>query len=349
MLLSFACTFFLQVFTQDRSRALKFDEFDSEPAEYYYRDESFDISKKIERFVNRLKNETGKSIYIIYYRARQTASREQHKLSNWANETKWEIRNKTRIPEESIFIIDGGYREKETLEYWIAPKNAAPPVPTLALPAGEGTICPEVSIDYDYGKYNGSGEIWFHAWVYPKSGTEYKWTISSGKIVEGQGSDYLKIERDDSNLKRITAFVEVSGLPQICQRTAYTTVDIAVQPFLVDHVARFNYSDLAARLDNFVILLQNDPSAKGYIIVYASRNGDLWQRKWALPSVMKVFAFRKFDMSRITIIKGGFREHNTVDSWIVPPGADPPVPTPSVDDKFITTPKKSRSRSKRRS
>jgi hypothetical protein len=74
----------------------------------------------------------------------------------------------------------------------------------------------------------------------------------------------------------------------------------------------------------------------------------MWQMKRGIASVMQIFAFYKYDTSRITIVKGGFREYNTVDSWIVPPGAEPPKPTPTVDEKFVTIPQKSTSKNRRR-
>ena len=65
----------------------------------------------------------------------------------------------------------------------------------------------------------------------------------------------------------------------------------------------------------------------------------------AIKSVNDLFAFRKFDVRRITILRGGFREYNTVDSWLLFDDAAPPNPT--VDKGFVEIPqpvKKPRSR-----
>lgn len=47
----------------------------------------------------------------------------------------------------------------------------------------------------------------------------YNWSVSSGEIVEGQGTSSLKIRIIDPD-KTVTATVEVNGLDLSCARTA---------------------------------------------------------------------------------------------------------------------------------
>jgi hypothetical protein len=336
----------LQIYSQAKPQALKFDEFDTFSEANYYPPEDFSFADRIARFVSRMKIERGKKAFIIYYRARRTPESERYMIHNWADKTKWEIREKTRTRAEDVVVIDGGFREKATLEYWIVPKAADDPKPTPTFPASEAALCPQLSVDYDYAMYNRYKEISFAASAYSYSGSGYRWTVSSGKIVEGQGSARIRIELADTDLKRVTAFVEFAGLPPDCESAASATVEIAVQPYLLDSAPRFNYSDLAARTDNFLISVRNDPSARGYMIVYAGRRGGTWQRDYAILSVMQVFAFLSLDTSLVTIVKGGFRDYNTVEFWMVPEGTQPPKPTPSVDAAFITPPGKRRKKGK---
>ncbi|MEO8072708.1 MAG: hypothetical protein ABI686_05615 [Acidobacteriota bacterium] len=55
----------------------------------------------------------------------------------------------------------------------------------------------------------------------------------------------------------------------------------------------------------------------------------------AIQSIKNIYKFLKRDMSRITIVRGGFREYDTVDSWLLFENAEPPTPTPTVDKKFV--------------
>lgn len=337
----------LQIYSQTKPQALKFDEFDTTSEANYYPPEDFSFADRIARFVSRMKIERGKKAFIIYYRARRTPESERYVIQNWANKTKWEIQEKTKTKDKDIVVIGGGFREKATLEYWIVPKAADYPEPTPTFSASEAALCPQLSVDYDYAMYNRYKEISFSASPYPHVPSNYLWTVSSGKIVEGQGSARVRIELADTDLKRVTAFVEVAGLPPDCEKVASATAKIAVQPYLIDSAARFNHSDLAARIDYFLVGVRNDPATKGHIIVYASRRSGTWQRDYAISSVMRVFAFRRLDTSLVTIVKGGFRDYNTVEFWMVPEGAQPPKPTPTVDAAFITPPVKRRKNGKK--
>ncbi|HXG83579.1 MAG TPA: hypothetical protein VNI84_06065 [Pyrinomonadaceae bacterium] len=52
-------------------------------------------------------------------------------------------------------------------------------------------------------------------------------------------------------------------------------------------------------------------------------------------------AFRRFNGSRITIVRGGFRETTSTDLWLAFDDAVP-IPTPTVDEKFVVVPKPAR-------
>lgn len=83
-------------------------------------------------------------------------------------------------------------------------------------------------------------------------------------------------------------------------------------------------TDVAARLDNFAVTLQNEPGARGFIIGYRSHR-DLpgvtgrhinWMRNYLIHS-------RGFDAGRITAIDGGTASCLSHEFWLVPAGAAP--------------------------
>ena len=83
-------------------------------------------------------------------------------------------------------------------------------------------------------------------------------------------------------------------------------------------------TEVAARLDNFAIALQNEPNARGFLIAYrphrdlpgiSSRHVN-WMRNYLIHS-------RGFNSDRIAAIDGGTASCLTHEFWIVPPGTAP--------------------------
>ena len=96
-----------------------------------------------------------------------------------------------------------------------------------------------------------------------------------------------------------------------------------------------------AKLDNFVIVLQNEPTATGYIIYYEGRR---YGKK--LPRVgeaearavrMRPYLIDQRGLSpeRLVMINGGFREFFTAELWIAPGGATAPAATPTLRRRDI--------------
>jgi hypothetical protein len=115
-----------------------------------------------------------------------------------------------------------------------------------------------------------------------------------------------------------------------------------------DHFGDICCEDEKARLDNFVVALQNEPNATGYIVYYGGRHlqtcgskrtrrpllGEAQARAARLkPYVAN--AWRGFDPKRVVVINGGYRESWEAELWIVPPGQQPPSATPTLKPSAI--------------
>jgi hypothetical protein len=351
VLLVFVLILTSQFFAQTKLVALKFDEFDDTSEVNFYPYEGFCLSERIERFISQIKKESGKRIYIVYYKAQKTDKGNENKSYNLAEQTRWKILDKTKLEREDVILIDGGYREKNTLEYWIAPKNAEPPKPTSGFDTSESIVCPNIYVQGDGFEYDRSKIVKFSVYIYqsePKKEFTYKWKTSDGKILNGQSTDAIDVDLSNTNTKTVSAFVEIEGVPYSCGKVGFTKIEIGKNPYIFDSAVRYNYSDLLARLEAFITFLNNNPTTRGYIIVYANRTEGSREMERAIASVKRVFAFRKQDLSRVTMVRGGYREYNTVDSWILPEGADVPIPTPTVAEKFIKSPAKKKTIRKRR-
>lgn len=102
----------------------------------------------------------------------------------------------------------------------------------------------------------------------------------------------------------------------------------------IDEYGNIRHCDLTARLDNFAIELQNDPTLKGVLVAYDAKG----KAQGRAANYMKVGRFylvhdRGIDASRLVAVYGGVRdvEDVTTELWAVPEGAAPPVPPPAED------------------
>lgn len=97
-----------------------------------------------------------------------------------------------------------------------------------------------------------------------------------------------------------------------------------------DEYSNLPFSDEKARLDNFAIYLQkNEPTFKGYIIVYAGqrvRSGTAQVR--AKRARDYLINERRIEAPRIVTIDGGCREKFQVELYALPSSMSPPSPTP---------------------
>ncbi|HEV2883657.1 MAG TPA: hypothetical protein VGW36_02305 [Pyrinomonadaceae bacterium] len=91
-----------------------------------------------------------------------------------------------------------------------------------------------------------------------------------------------------------------------------------------DEFGELMHSDLAARLDNFAVRLQEQPNVRGYLIVYRSRR-DLPGLSHALALRMKNYLVdrRRLPKERVIVVDGGVASALTQELWIASPGSAP--------------------------
>jgi hypothetical protein len=91
-----------------------------------------------------------------------------------------------------------------------------------------------------------------------------------------------------------------------------------------DEFGDIQISELKARLDNFAVQLQNEPNARGFIMVYRSRN-DMpgLSHALAIRSRDYLLANRSITKDRLALVDGGVAVCLTQELWIVPPGSAP--------------------------
>jgi hypothetical protein len=118
---------------------------------------------------------------------------------------------------------------------------------------------------------------------------------------------------------------------------------------MLDQFGDVNCEDEKARLDNFANELQNTPGDQGYIVFYGGKRHQSPTRhhsKLALPRRGEAEARaarlkpymnynRGIDANRIVVVDGGYRDQWAAELWIVPKGANPPAPTPTIKPQEV--------------
>jgi len=197
-----------------------------------------------------------------------------------------------------------------------AQTNEVSPCPTISVMGQPGIPTPDETITF-------TAEVSEEA---KKFKTEYKWTVTNGEIIEGQGTTVIKVLWKDMFGKNLTAEFEVIGLPKNCvnvaSETAATTICYSTSQ--VDEFSIPASQIDKARLDNLLIELQNNPLAVAYIFETFERKTfqNAVERK-----IQKITDYlikeRRIEKDRF-VISTAESDKNLTQYFIVPPGASPP-------------------------
>lgn len=156
----------------------------------------------------------------------------------------------------------------------------------------------------------------------------YEWKVSAGTIASGQGTCSILVDTTGlAGGTNITAEVTITGLPACCPNVASETGSIAPRRewHNFDEFGKLSNDDVKARIQNLYIELGNDPNAQGYIIIYGTEKEIAARER----QIQEAIRFLSLDSKRLTIIRRGANPRGTgVWSvvWIVPPGAEFPIP-----------------------
>jgi hypothetical protein len=165
----------------------------------------------------------------------------------------------------------------------------------------------------------------------------FNWTVSAGTISSGQGTGSITVDTTGVS-GTVTATVDVGGYGRECStsNSCTTSIPVPVGPRKIDEYGNIKFNDEKARLDNFAIELQNDPTAQGYLVCYGGRRGRTGEGQRRCDRAKNyLVSTRGIDAARVVTVDGGFREDLTVELWIVPSGATPPAATPTVDPSEV--------------
>jgi hypothetical protein len=156
----------------------------------------------------------------------------------------------------------------------------------------------------------------------------YNWTVNAGTIIAGQGTDTIKVDTTGLGGQTVRASLSVGGYNLECAADCGVSVPLPrLTSRKFDEFPDISRNDEKARLDNYGIELQNDPTATAYVIVYPGRSGKRGDVQHHASRIVDYLVnSRGLDKSRIVTLVGPVRDNLYVDLWITPQGATPPNP-----------------------
>ena len=154
----------------------------------------------------------------------------------------------------------------------------------------------------------------------------YNWSVSAGTITDGQGTPTIRVDTTGLAGQTVKATLTMAGYPMDCSASCAVSIPIpGAKCRKFDEFPDISRNDEKARLDNYGIELQHDPTATAYIIVYRGRTrkpGDVQRHTTRIVDYL--VNSRGIDARRMVTLVGGIREELMVEIWTCPQGALPP-------------------------
>lgn len=108
------------------------------------------------------------------------------------------------------------------------------------------------------------------------------------------------------------------------------------RPGKFDEFTGTGWEEAMARLDNFVVSLQNSPASIGIVMVYGGqqrRPGEAGAWSDCLRNYL--VKRRGIEPNRLHMVRGGYREKLTVELWSLPDASDFPMPSPEIKSQDV--------------
>jgi hypothetical protein len=178
----------------------------------------------------------------------------------------------------------------------------------------------------------------FNAVTASETPLKYNWRVSpeTVRITSGQGTPSITVDTTGMGGQTVRAELDVWDGAYDANCRQQISVPTEVEKPIIPEAVRCDvfesraFDDDKARFDNCVIELQNRPDSQLYIIVYqgedrlsrTTNSADKLSKR-TLDYLVKT---RGVDPRRISIVNWGTRPRTMFEIWIIPPGAQPPVP-----------------------
>jgi hypothetical protein len=168
----------------------------------------------------------------------------------------------------------------------------------------------------------------------------FSWKVSLGKIIKGQDTASIEVETRGLFPGVVNATVEVAGTwPSSCSRQATASSALVISdpgPQLFEKYGEIPFEKEKEYLHRYALLLGKDPGSQPYILAYAGRRAlpnEALERGKRVKN--RLVAHYGIQDKRVVVVDAGYRETPAIELWLVPQGAEPPLPTPTIDKKEV--------------
>ncbi len=165
------------------------------------------------------------------------------------------------------------------------------------------------------------------------------WNVTGGAIRDGQGTTKLDVDSTGAGAYReLVAELWIGGYAAECvtQPSPYR-LSVIPPASKIDEFGQLPQESENEKLAAVIQSVQNG-NDKIVIIGYAGRTSERMFASTSLRRMRDQIVKSGFPAIRISAFDGGFREQPAFEVWIVPDGAEPPRPTPTIDRKEIVYP-----------
>lgn len=224
------------------------------------------------------------------------------------------------------------------------PKPVPPRASPTATPAPGPAPCPSVRVQGQPGGRVRDGQrlnfIVSIAGGDPKVMPTIVWSTSAGAILQGHSTRRIEVDTTGAGMtpdREVRAEVWIGGYAPECLLQASGTVKIIPPAMKYGEFGEVDDATLKRNLEEMSAFLSRSPDNL-YLIAYAGRNSERgFVQNW-LRRMREGLVTPGMSPRRISMVDGGFREEPMFEFWLVPLGAEPPSPTPTLKRSDIVQP-----------
>lgn len=106
---------------------------------------------------------------------------------------------------------------------------------------------------------------------------------------------------------------------------------------LIDEFGRLSADDAGSRIDHILVRSSDSSKSIGYIFIYCGKICAAGEIEAHIRGIeVKLWTRKGVDRKRLVILNAGFRDSVSVELWVVPEGACPPVPRSTVQFRDVS-------------
>lgn len=213
------------------------------------------------------------------------------------------------------------------------PTPNSSPRPT---PAPRPVSCPKVMIQSQTAKTVRDGQpITFNANIAggdPAVQPTLLWNVNAGFIKDGQGTRKIEVDSTGAGSlpeREVVAQLWVGGYAPECLIQESASVKIIAPAVKFGEFGELESKETTENLKVLANFL-SQTTDNLYLIAYAGRKSERGYAVMRMRKMKEELEFNGLAPRRTIPMDGGFRDEPMFEFWIVPVGAEPPRPSPTV-------------------